>query len=63
MNLAQVIDPRTGHVDEERVRAVQTTELDCGYTLEELLSISRVTVRVHKRTGPPGQGRRPGEEP
>ena len=62
MNLAQVIDPRTGHVDAERVRIVQTTELACGRTIEELLSINRVSVRANKRAGPPGQGKHPGEE-
>jgi len=63
VNLAQVINPATGHVDPVRVRFIQATELDCGCTLQELLSIRRADVRVHIRALPPGQGRRQeGEE-
>lgn len=58
LNLAQVINPVTGHIDAARVRFLQMTELACGWTLEELLIVRRVSVRVHEHRGPPGQGRR-----
>jgi hypothetical protein len=62
MNLAQALDPRTGHIDETRVRDLEARELGCGFTLEELLQIRRVSVRVHERRLSPGQGKRQ-EEP
>lgn len=56
MNLAQAIDPRTGHIDTHRVAVILLTEHCCGCTLTELLAIHRASVRRHEHRGPPGQG-------
>lgn len=57
MNLGQAIDRVTGHIDPDRVRMILLTELACGCTVEELLTIHRVSLRRHEGNKPLGQGK------
>lgn len=57
MNLADVIDRKTLHVDPRRV----LLEPPGLFTLAELLALHEVTVRKHERALPPGQGKHPGD--
>ena len=60
MNLAEVIDPRTGHIDADRVAYLDMfRDISCGRSLDELLAEHRIVIRKHVRQGPPGQGRNP----
>lgn len=61
MNIAQVISARTRHVDPDRVRRLQGTELGCGSSLAELLTSKRASTRTHERALAPGQGKHPAD--
>lgn len=48
MNLAQVVNPHTGNLDLNRLRALHLTELSCGFTLAHLLRFHLAQVRTHE---------------
>jgi len=59
MNLASIIDPKTLRVDPRRVRVEPPGLL----TLQKLLELHQVSVRVHERALSPGQGKHPWDWP